>query len=216
MINRLVLVLVVFTMVFSAGCDQTPASTPTNTSSGSALTNPETKIIPSSVPPPRASQMAQAATSTKSPTEPLIRKYSKLEITLASYSNGQIDIVGETDLPDGADLFMEFQVVGDDSSYISFGVPVQNGKFSTKLKLASLGPVYEKGPYSIKVEFNSFHQKDQITTLVGEKGENIEGDKVSSLGYKILEDSRIIEGPSEPSPLWWTVRKASSTLSTRV
>ena len=124
------------------------------------------------------------------------REFSKLETTNIAYEEGNVKVIGITDLPDGSELSVTFDVAAT-ATYIGVNikVKVENGKFTTILTPPNR-PEFAKGPYVVEVMFTPRAQSDVVLKLVGNDGEHLKGDKVrESYGFKIMETSQQIDLP---------------------
>ena len=120
-------------------------------------------------------------------------KFSKLEIIDVVYEDDKVRVSGITDLPDGSQLSVDFDVAGraGTATYIgvSAKVKVDSNKFTAALTPPNR-PEFAKGPYVVEVMFTPRAQSDVVLKLVGKDGERLEGDKVPESGFKIMETSR--------------------------
>lgn len=122
------------------------------------------------------------------------REFSKLEITDISCEDGKVSISGITDLPDGSEVDIAFDVAGrlETAPFIGVNteVKVENGKFTGILTPPNL-PAFARGPYVGEVRFSPRGQTDTVLKLVGKDGKNLKGEKVlSPYGYKIMKMSK--------------------------
>ena len=120
--------------------------------------------------------------------------FSKLEIIDVVYEDDKVRVSGITDLPDGSQLSVAFDVAGRGatSTYIGVSVEVKtdSGKFSATLTPPNR-PEFTRGPYLIEAIFTPRAQSDVVLNLVGKDGERLQGDKVrESYGFKIMETLR--------------------------
>lgn len=132
-------------------------------------------------------------TETPKPTPTTQRKFSKLEIANVAYVEGQVRVVGATDLPNGTKLNVDFDVAGRSGSDTYIGtstqVTVDKGNFTATLTPPNR-PEFAKGRYVVSVLFTPRGQTEDILRLVGTNGENLEGKTDSSLGFKVMQTSR--------------------------
>lgn len=117
--------------------------------------------------------------------------FSTLAITDISISGDNVLISGNTDLPDGATIFVGFDVWGRSGSDIYIGVDtkttVSKGKFETTLAVPQRDE-FKEGPYEVSVLFTPRGQYSRIINLVGKDGENLAGELVDERGtFKIMK-----------------------------
>lgn len=142
------------------------------------------------------------------------RLFSNLTITNVSVSDGKVTISGNTDLPNGATLIVDFDVWGRSGSDLYVGVNkktiISNGEFKVVLSIPQREE-FKKGPYEVSVLFTPRGQSDKIIQIVGKDGENLEGEIVDDSGtfktMKLVEKkdlqltitppSYILQQPSE-------------------
>jgi len=109
------------------------------------------------------------------------RLFSNLTITNVSVSDGEVTISGDTDLPNGTTLIVDFDVWGRSGSDLYLGVNkktiASNGEFKAVL-LIPQREEFKKGPYEVSVLFTPRGQSDKIIQIVGKDGENLEGELV--------------------------------------
>ena len=122
------------------------------------------------------------------------KKFSKLEITDVVYKDDKVRVSGITDLPDGSQLSVNFDVAGRaaTATYIgvSVEVKVESSKFAATLTPPNR-PEFARGPYVVEVTFTPRAQSDVVLKLGGKNGERLEGDKArESYGFKIMETLR--------------------------
>ncbi len=107
--------------------------------------------------------------------------FSNLTITDVIVSDGLVTISGNTDLPNGATLMVDFDVWGRSGSDLYIGVgkktTISNGKFKTVLAIPQREE-FKKGPYEVSVLFTPRGQTNRIIQLVGKDGEKLSGDLV--------------------------------------
>ena len=112
--------------------------------------------------------------------------YSKFELTNINYdrNNNKIKISGITDLPNNAIVMIVFNTANYDDNPEHFigakkDVRVNNGAFGTIFSPPDYPDFASKGKYYVWTKFEPFIGQDsEIMKLVGEKGENLGGDKV--------------------------------------
>jgi len=113
------------------------------------------------------------------------RLFSNLTITDVSISDGEVTISGNTDLPNGATLIVDFDVWGRSGSDLYIGVNkktiISNAEFKAVLSIPQREE-FKKGPYEVSVLFTPRGQSDKIIQIVGKDGENLEGDLVDDSG----------------------------------
>ena len=113
------------------------------------------------------------------------RLFSSLTITNVSVSDGEITISGNTDLPNGATLIVDFDVWGRSGSDLYVGVNkktiISNGEFKEVLSIPQREE-FKKGPYEVSILFTPRGQSDKIIQIVGKDGENLEGELVDNSG----------------------------------
>ena len=128
------------------------------------------------------------------------RDFSKLEITDIVYEGGNVKVIGITDLPDGSQISVTFDIIyehPETDTYIGVNtkVKVENSKFTAILTPPNR-PEFAKGPYVVDVLFTPRAQSDAVLKLVGKDGEHLKGDKVrESYGFKVMETSQQIDLP---------------------
>jgi len=107
--------------------------------------------------------------------------FSNLTITDVIVSDGVVTISGNTDLPNGATLMVDFDVWGRSGSDLYIGVgkktTISNGKFKTVLAIPQREE-FKKGPYEVSVLFTPRGQTNRIIQLVGKDGEKLRGNLV--------------------------------------
>ena len=113
------------------------------------------------------------------------RLFSSLTITNVSVSDGEVTISGNTDLPNGATLIVDFDVWGRSGSDLYVGVNkktiISNGEFKEVLSIPQREE-FKKGPYEVSILFTPRGQSDKIIQIVGKDGENLEGEIVDDSG----------------------------------
>ncbi len=119
------------------------------------------------------------------------RLFSNLTIADVSVSDGEVEISGNTDLPNGATLNVGFDVWGRSGSDLYIGVDkkaiISNGEFKVVLSI-SQREEFKEGPYEVSVLFTPRGQSDEIIQIVGKDGENLEGEFVDDSGrFKTME-----------------------------
>jgi len=129
-------------------------------------------------PAPASASQATAIPSTQPPSKP--RTYSILTIDdVTKDDDGTIIVTGATDVPEGASVNVDFNVVRANpktESYVgvSEDVPVRDGRYRAEL-VPPLHPDLAAGPNEVEVVFAPARQTPAIQTLVGEDGERLEG-----------------------------------------
>ena len=122
------------------------------------------------------------------------KSFSSLMITDVNVSDGEVTISGNTDLPNGATLIVDFNVWGRSGSDLYIGVSkktiISNGKFEAVL-LIPQREEFKKGPYEVSVLFTPRGQSDKIIQIVGEYGENLGGELVD--GSRIFKTMKLVE-----------------------
>ena len=117
---------------------------------------------------------------------------SKLQIIDTIYENGKVKITGRTDLPDGSNITVDFNVAGRSGSDTYIGVStkavVSNEGFHAELSPPNRSE-YKNGPYVVEAMFTPRGQIDNVLGIVGKNGENLTGEQVRETlgGFKILE-----------------------------
>lgn len=119
------------------------------------------------------------------------RPFSSLTITDVSISGGEVTISGNTDLPNGATLIVDFDVWGRSGSDLYIGVNkktiISNGEFKAVLSIPQREE-FKKGPYEVSALFTPRGQSDKIIQIVGKDGENLGGELVDDSGiFKIMK-----------------------------
>ncbi len=113
------------------------------------------------------------------------RPFSNLAIMDVNVSDGEVRISGNTDLPNGATLIVDFDVWGRSGSDLYIGVNkktiISNAEFKAVL-LIPQREEFKKGPYEVSVLFTPRGQSDKIIQIVGKDGENLEGELVDDSG----------------------------------
>ena len=113
------------------------------------------------------------------------RLFLSLTITNVSVSDGEVTISGNTDLPNGATLIVDFDVWGRSGSDLYVGVNkktiISNGEFKEVLSIPQREE-FKKGPYEVSILFTPRGQSDKIIQIVGKDGENLEGEIVDDSG----------------------------------
>lgn len=120
--------------------------------------------------------------------------YSKLTIDNAVMENGTVIVTGSTDLPDGAKINVDFNVVRTNpkESYIgvSDNVLARAGQFRAELTPPD-HPDLAAGPNEVEVLFTPMAQEPDILRIVGEDGERLSGPSADkSLGFTLLKTSK--------------------------
>ena len=132
-------------------------------------------------------------------TKKTIRKFSSLTVTSAVYKNGNIEITGESDLPDNSILlitvtpegnFESIGSIGSDDIKVNQGDPddkdkkdtlfsrasVKNGKYLSVIKVPTDKPRLYHGPYKIEVKFFLDMQTAlNVLHLIGDGAKNLTG-----------------------------------------
>ena len=111
--------------------------------------------------------------------------FSNLAITDVSVSGGEVTISGNTDLPSGATLIVDFDVWGRSGSDLYIGVSkkttISNGEFKVVLAIPQREE-FKNGPYEVSVLFTPRVQSNKIIQVVGKDGEKLEGELVDDSG----------------------------------
>lgn len=111
--------------------------------------------------------------------------FSQLAITDVSVSGDEVTISGNTDLPNGATLIVDFDVWGRSGSDLYIGVSkkttISNGEFKAVLAIPQREE-FKKGPYEVSVLFTPRGQSNKVIQVVGKDGEKLEGDLVDDSG----------------------------------
>lgn len=139
-------------------------------------------------------------TNTESSPQPQAEvpsEFSKLVISDVRFENGLVLITGETDLPDGAKLSIDFDVAGRDPDETYIGVSEKttsrNGKFAVSLE-PPLRPEFAKGSYLVEAMFTPRGQAEQIIAFVGKDGEKLQGNTVEEVySFKVMRISERVE-----------------------
>jgi hypothetical protein len=133
--------------------------------------------------------------------------YSQLRITDVSVDGDNVVIAGTTDLPDGATVIVSFDVAGRADTDVYIGVDqettIDDGQFSVTLSVPQREE-FVNGPYEVSVSFTPVGQPDEVVELVGEDGENLEGDLVDDeFGFNTMRlvEQRDLQLPVAP-PLY--------------
>jgi len=107
--------------------------------------------------------------------------YSQLDITSVTSKEGKIVIRGITDLPNSARLLVFITEEGTDSLKLQRWCEVMEGKFSVFVT----SPQEWRGTlrtFTVKVVFDPRIQAPAIGKRVGNRGQNLQGEKVNSWG----------------------------------
>jgi len=122
--------------------------------------------------------------------------FSSLAITDVSVSGGEVVILGNTDLPDGATLSIGFDVWGRSGSDLYIGVSkktiVSNSKFEETLRIPQREE-FGRGPYEVSVLFTPRGQSDEIINFVGGDGENLIGGLVNESVIATFKTLKLIK-----------------------
>jgi len=118
-------------------------------------------------------------------------EFSEIEITDVVYEDNKVRVTGTTDLPNGSQLIVDFDVAGrlPESLYIGIDVKVEvkDGKFTAVLTPPQREE-FKDGPYEVTVSFTPRAQSDDVLSLVGKNGENLSGDLIEEFGsFKTME-----------------------------
>lgn len=120
--------------------------------------------------------------------------FSQLAITDVSVSGSEVTISGNTDLPNGAILTVDFDVWGRSGSDLYIGVSeettISNGEFRAVLAIPQREE-FKKGPYEVSVLFTPRGQSNKVIQVVGKDGENLEGDLVDD--SRTFKTMRLVE-----------------------
>lgn len=116
--------------------------------------------------------------------------FTRLEIGVVSYINGQIRIEGITNLPDGGKLIVDFDVAtpeSDSDTAVSEHTMVEQGCFSVSVTPPHT-PAFTRGPYTVIVLFSPRIQPESVLALVGRNGEKLTGPLAhDTFGFRVLE-----------------------------
>jgi hypothetical protein len=138
--------------------------------------------------------------------EPEPEQYVLLSISLVTRFDQIIEIIGETDLPDGSIIEILFRQLGTPKYPNQFDLQtsaiVQNNSYQATFS-APENYLFSQGPFQIRVSFSPENQIPAIKKLFGKSGEKLKG-KQSRVEnqIKILEDIKEVsfEFEIEPSP----------------
>jgi hypothetical protein len=123
------------------------------------------------------------------------RQYTRLDVTDVTIEGMIAKVSGITDLPEGSELSVSFDVEGRSPKDTYIGVDakvaVQSGKFNAELKIPKR-PEFAKGRYVVEVLFTPKAQTESILSLVGHEGERLSGKRTkdSQFGFKMMETAR--------------------------
>ena len=138
--------------------------------------------------------------------EPEPEQYVLLSISLVTRFDQIIEIIGETDLPDGSIIEILFRQLGTPKYPNQFDLQtsaiVQNNSYQATFS-APENYLFSQGPFQIRVSFSPENQIPAIQKLFGKSGEKLKGkqNRVENQ-IKILEDIKEVsfEFEIEPSP----------------
>jgi hypothetical protein len=115
--------------------------------------------------------------------------FSQLQIEKITYEDGKVQVIGITDLPDGTQLSVEFDVVGrpETATYIGVRteVKVANKQF-TALFIPPRRPEFTKGLYVVEVVCAPRSQSEGVTKLLGKNGEQLRGPTTRKMSSDVL------------------------------
>jgi len=119
------------------------------------------------------------------------KTYSNIALTDVSVVDNKLVISGSTDLPDGTNLIVGFDVWERSDSILYIGVSkdvtVSQGKFKAELILPQREE-YTKGSYEISVLCTPNGQPEEVQKLIGKDGENLSGSLVTApFGFNVME-----------------------------
>lgn len=128
-------------------------------------------------------------------TEP--QQYVSLSISLVTRFDQVIEIIGETDLPNGSILEILFRQLSTPKNPNQFDLQtytlVRNKEYQVTLR-APENLQFSQGPFQIRVFFSPENQIPAIQNLVGKGGEKIKGKK-----SRVENQTRILEEIKEVS-----------------
>ncbi|MBA7483692.1 hypothetical protein ES707_19209 [subsurface metagenome] len=125
--------------------------------------------------------------------EPRIKQktYSNMALIDVSVVGNKVVISGSTDLPDGTNLIVDFDVWGRPNNILHINVlkdaTVSQGKFKAEL-IPPQREEYTKGSYEISVLCTPNGQPEEVQKLIGKDGENLSGSLVRApFGFNVME-----------------------------
>jgi hypothetical protein len=122
------------------------------------------------------------------------KRFSKLEITSVTFENGQIKVIGISDLPENSILSVGFDIIGRSDTGGDSGVNVRTtisgGAFTAGIYPPKT-PEFAHDPYVVDALFSPRNQPESVLAAVGKDGEYLEGDTVKErFGFRILETEK--------------------------
>lgn len=119
------------------------------------------------------------------------QSFSRMDVVSVRSENGAVVISGSTDLPDGSQLTVGFDLAGMPATGTYIGVNehvlVHNGEFHSKL-VPPNRPEYRNGKYLVEVMFTPRAQSEDVLEIVGRNGEHLGGDHAQTHGnFMLLE-----------------------------
>ena len=121
---------------------------------------------------------------------------TRLDVKLEPQPKDRVKVVGDTSLPDGAQLNVSLKKPGADDPIVVDLPVVKSGHFEGLLDPKTDLPA---GTYAVLIEFSpkAFAWNDQVKPAVGENGEKLGGPwaKDSGQGFKILSQERSVQLP---------------------
>lgn len=117
--------------------------------------------------------------------------FGRIDVVSVTCENGAVMISGSTDLPDGSQLTVGFDVAGmpETGTYIGVNehVLVREGEFHSRL-VPPNRPEYRNGKYLVEVMFTPPAQSEGVLKIVGKNGEYLGGDHAQAhANFTLLE-----------------------------
>jgi hypothetical protein len=153
-------------------------------------------LLPKDQPKPEPKHVQTVAVHKEQAVKP--KNYTKLTIDSVTVQNNKVVVQGSTDLPDGAEVYVSFDIPQKGSDlYLGSDVkvPVKSGHYQAVITPKPFKEL-QHGPYVIEVNFiaNANNQSPAILKLVGEKGEHLKGPvaKKDDLGFMELVANKTV------------------------
>ncbi|NLJ48131.1 MAG: hypothetical protein GX428_00880 [Candidatus Atribacteria bacterium] len=132
-----------------------------------------------------------------SPKKPEPEQYVLLSISLVTRFDQVLEIIGETDLPNGSILEIQFRQLSTPKYPYQFDLQTYTLVQSNEYQATFHAPenfLFSQGPFQIRVSFSPENQIPAIQKLVGKNGEKIKGKK-----SRVENQTRILEDIKEVS-----------------